>query len=331
MRPGAALIAWAAILLFPAAAESWEIVFPSEGTLFDDVPFLNLVAERPPAPVELIDVRVNGRLVETIDLTERGHAGSFLCRGLRVEPGPVTLRVEASGPDGDRRTEVREVRVFVRSLLNPGSRNAPPGFAGKPFHTPEKERRCSGCHRMDPSPGDRKPSEPKMSSCFACHRRIVAFREAHGPAAVWDCLSCHDPESRPARYATAQPNSAVCYECHRRQAEERNKLPYIHGPTSTGKCTICHSPHGTDNPFWLKKPVWDLCTACHAEKADGRHVVAGFVFGETHPTRGRPDPTRPGKDLSCASCHNPHSAPSKFLWNFGVTRRLDLCRVCHKK
>ncbi|MCL4536836.1 MAG: cytochrome c3 family protein, partial [Nitrospirae bacterium] len=161
--------------------------------------------------------------------------------------------------------------------------------------------------------------------------KITEYGYVHGPAARWDCLSCHDKNSKPVKYVTQKPDRDLCFVCHKEQKEEWTPKKYWHGPTATGKCTICHNPHASNNPFWLRKPTWNLCVTCHEERGSGRHVIAGFVFGSTHPTKGRPDPIRPGKELSCASCHNPHASNSKSLFaNDGISPG-SLCQMCHKK
>jgi predicted CXXCH cytochrome family protein len=83
--------------------------------------------------------------------------------------------------------------------------------------------------------------------------------------------------------------------------------------------------------YWLKKPVYELCTNCHDEKAAARHVVVGFVYGDSHPLRGRPHPVKPKMEFSCSGCHNPHAAQARFLWQFDAKEREDLCRTCHNK
>jgi predicted CXXCH cytochrome family protein len=153
----------------------------------------------------------------------------------------------------------------------------------------------------------------------------------HGPAALWNCLKCHDAQSVPARYATPVPVRDLCFGCHTDLKDYFFSTPYQHGPTATGMCTICHNPHGTNNEFWLKKEPWDLCTTCHAEKASGRHVIAWGPSGQTHPTRGRPDPMKPEREFSCRSCHNPHASNMPKLWNYNVKSYFELCQVCHNK
>lgn len=106
---------------------------------------------------------------------------------------------------------------------------------------------------------------------------------------------------------------------------------FKHGPVDAGYCNLCHDPHASHNPAWLRKPAWMLCTTCHAEKAGGVHVVAGFVSEFSHPTRNRRDPVRPGKRLSCVSCHAPHGAETPDMLAYGVKNRFELCNICHGK
>ncbi|MBI4697644.1 MAG: hypothetical protein HY758_01675 [Nitrospirae bacterium] len=73
------------------------------------------------------------------------------------------------------------------------------------------------------------------------------------------------------------------------------------------------------------------CVSCHEGKDSGRHIIAGYVFGESHPTHGKPDPLRPGKELSCTSCHNSHASDSQRLWALNAENAFVLCQKCHQK
>ena len=125
---------------------------------------------------------------------------------------------------------------------------------------------------------------------------------------------------------TPSPVKDACLKCHAIVLSGTFK----HGPASEGYCTLCHDPHASPNPAWLRKPAWDLCTTCHQDKGSGVHVLAGYMRG-SHPTRDVPDPLRPGKNLTCTSCHNPHSAENSQLISFTVRSRTELCNICHKK
>ena len=127
-----------------------------------------------------------------------------------------------------------------------------------------------------------------------------------------------DPKAPPEHSHTVKE---ACLQCHAGIDSKKFK----HGPVDAGYCTLCHDPHASPYWAWLRKPTWSLCTTCHTEKASGAHVVAG------HPTRNKSDPSRPGKRLSCASCHEAHSAVSHQLLAYDVKSRMELCSICHKK
>ena len=95
------------------------------------------------------------------------------------------------------------------------------------------------------------------------------------------------------------------------------------------ECVACHSPHITGIPFTLLKPVNDLCSICHEGKASGKHVMASYGFGDDHPVKGKPDPLKAGKDLSCVSCHSPH--PRQPLIARELETPANMCLNCHKK
>ena len=231
--------------------------------------------------------------------------------------------------DATGESQVEVLRYVTTGPLLPGVDTA--GFGEGTVHRPEVESRCSACHAMDEARGKSPQTSLLDTQCAACHADQVSRPRQHGPVGQGACLMCHDGESSPQRYAVAWPIQETCFRCHGDIQRAVMAKAYRHGPTAAGRCTTCHDPHGSANAFWLKKPVWDLCTNCHTEKASDRHVVLGFVYGDSHPTRGRPNPVKPGQDFACSSCHNPHAAQARFLWQFDVTVREDLCRTCHAK
>jgi len=235
-------------------------------------------------------------------------------------------KLEASWQGG------REQRaVFYMISWGPASK-VPTDFTPILFHNDKGlEENCTSCHDLQSKPGDEMPLSPEQSTCYACHYRIVAFSSVHGPASNWACTFCHEAESTPVRYATPQPmESELCFRCHTILKAYFDAGPYRHGPVTTGRCTICHNPHASDNLFQLKRPAWYLCTSCHTRNADGRHIIAWGPTGDTHPTRGKPDPIQPHRELACNSCHNPHAAPSPRLWQFQAMSYLQLCITCHE-
>lgn len=199
---------------------------------------------------------------------------------------------------------------------------------GTAVHAPDVEARCQGCHPSEPALLDGGPRAP--TTCAACHGAVTERRFTHGPVGQGECLACHQPTSSP-RYAVRWPIQDTCFGCHVDVQGTMARRAFRHGPAAAGRCTTCHDPHGSDQPFWLKKRAFDLCTNCHTEKRTERHVVVGFVYGDSHPVQGRPHPLKPGVEFACPACHDPHAAQARFLWQFETTQREALCRTCHAK
>ncbi|MBI3637021.1 MAG: hypothetical protein HY216_12555 [Candidatus Rokubacteria bacterium] len=256
----------------------------------------------------------------------RANGQTVVHRTLRLVPGSNHVDITLGGTTPSSGRE-RRVVFYHEVVLN----KEPPPAAYQPsaFHVAKTEAACAECHVMQPATTDTAPPAPEQSTCYACHAPLTRVKAVHGPAALWACTQCHETTSAPARFATPKPVMPLCFGCHQEQKERFLGAPYQHGPTATGFCTICHNPHGTDNEFFIKKAPWDLCTTCHFEKGSGRHVISWGPRGQSHPTRGRPDPSRVNRELSCASCHNPHAAPGPKLWNFNAVNWMDLCKNCH--
>ncbi len=121
----------------------------------------------------------------------------------------------------------------------------------------------------------------------------------------------------------------ACVKCHKDVMRGSSK----HGPVGAGYCTLCHDPHASEKSDVLRDSVWDLCVTCHSEKATERHVLVGSKKKRnfSHPTKHKRDPSRRGKRMTCASCHNPHSAESSYLFTFGAQETFEQCRFCHRK
>ncbi len=119
----------------------------------------------------------------------------------------------------------------------------------------------------------------------------------------------------------------ACGKCH----GDMLAGTFSHGPAAAGLCTLCHDPHAGDHPAWTRKQSWMLCTTCHEEKKTEVHVIRGFVRNVSHPTGRYRDPSRPGRRLTCVSCHSPHSADTPDMLKFGARNKFDLCGVCHPK
>ncbi len=331
-------IVFCVLITFVAADAGQEAVVlhtpPDRAVIEYDV--LNISISIPEGAADLIRVSVDGT-----DRKEIIPDLNFECFSVKInKPGTSTVEVSAFKGEALVASFVRN--IFRRSDLESEYRKPPRSFKTVRFHMNDHPE-CKKCHVLEISGYDKKPIRPgtfsseklsgekvfaATSTCYSCHNNITKSPFVHGPASVWSCLSCHESNA-PIKYSVKKPLKDVCYECHVDQKNEWGSKKYIHGPVNVGECTICHSPHSSDYAFNLYKSTWDLCVNCHAEKGTGLHVLGDAIFEKGHPTKGRKDPIRIGKELTCASCHNPHASNYPHLWAFEVDDLFELCKKCH--
>ena len=349
MSPRSLLLLFLCMLVAAADASGGQgsapILYPKKNALVGSRVNLVLDPSADWSAIRFFQVIVGATEYRVVDTSTMKHA----VQGIRLEPGlnTITVKLFEAWSKKKKKQKLRAivtVPVYSKNDIVTGGA-IPRPFSPRPFHSRKNEQPCSGCHRLNVQPSDFEQGKPEDMMCYACHRGIPTGEHIHGPAAIWDCLTCHNPELYPVKYqflpVTASQRTRKtatgkykiitvaesCKKCHHAILSGS----YTHGPADAGYCTLCHDPHASPNPAWLKKGPWDLCVTCHATMAAGRHVVAGFVSGKGHPTKKRKDRSRPGKRLSCASCHEPHSAESEHLFAHDIKTRYELCRICHAK
>ena len=288
---------------------------------------------------DLIEIRVNNR--KKLNIIPRRK---FECFSVPLEVGRNQINITAKKED--RIVDEVALDVFRRSDLVSKYEKPPAGFQKDYFHMKDRPQ-CAACHHvLEPTEADKNTIDietfaaeiseyeavvPSESTCYSCHRGMIAYQPfIHGPNFVWSCLSCHDPQAEP-KYFIKYPDPELCYKCHVEQKQKRSTKKNFHAPFATNKCGICHNPHASESPYSLVEPTWLLCLTCHTEKGSGRHIVARYVSSNRHPTHGVPDPLRKGRELTCASCHNPHASDSPKFTTLGVESGFDMCMKCHIK
>jgi predicted CXXCH cytochrome family protein len=322
------------IIIRTAEAEPVTLQYPPDHTVME-IDLLNISMQVPPDSADLIKAKVNDK--EKVNIIPDN---TYECFTVPLALGSNRIDITAT-KKGKHVFDVT-LNAFRRSDLESDYMKIPAGFKKDNFHMGDTSR-CTECHILEPRETDRKPVNPTSfiaeafdkktviqatSTCYSCHKKLAAAPYVHGPVAVWSCLSCHDDKSTP-KYAVKRPDTEVCFGCHNEQKTDWQAKKFTHGPVTLGKCTICHSPHASMYPFNLYKATWDLCVNCHVDKGSGNHVLGDSFSTEGHPTRDKPDPVRIGKELSCASCHNPHASNYPHLWAFEAQDMFDLCRKCH--
>lgn len=314
----------AAVAAFAAPGEL-AIVAPPDKSSLESRTVSIVVRVGPDSPGDLL-LAVNGRKQQ---LPRKSAARYFLCfDGISLSPGVNRIRVVAL-KEG-KKTAEGSLTIFVRSDLDPTADTPPAGFTPYAFHNEAHEKACTPCHRLDFKGMEETPAAPEKSPCYACHKRLLASSPfLHGPAAVWSCGMCHG--AKPGNGSALAADDAVCTSCHDDSLARWKSMRHMHGPTAAGRCTTCHNPHAADRQYFLRLPATDLCLSCHEEIAAKPHVISGFS-GKGHPFRISPDPFRPGRDFTCASCHNPHASDSPVFLNFvkGAPEGLtSFCKSCH--
>jgi predicted CXXCH cytochrome family protein len=196
-------------------------------------------------------------------------------------------------------------------------------FRGKSLHPPVINNTCTVCHNPHQSKFEKILLNTVPGLCYECHKPSkFTGKVVHAPVAKGLCMSCHRPHASNFDNMLVNDPPELCYSCHKKTPFMR-KYVHVIAAIPNG-CSLCHNAHAGTSPYLLTKPVVKLCTSCHVAQKEGMHIVGSFPGEMIHPVSGVPDPSNPKKELSCVSCHNPHS--STYAKLFPVAR---LCTKCH--
>ena len=332
--------------------DSFEIVKPLSLGVYDE-DYASIVIKRLDDSMQRVTILFDDNTTKVIETKEKRK---IYCSTVKLKLGNNKITLVGYDKAGDM--TVKEINLYYRSEIYEGFNYAPDGYKRNFFHTDKNEKLCSSCHNMKE---DKKTSrtkhikkseinarefdileDPEKSNCYQCHKTVTFRKNGHAPAVNFLCTECHTGRSGEfnaqyegkSKYLMPDPIMNRCFSCHEGVKEKWFSNTSEHGPLRSGRCNKCHNPHSSPNEFHLRKPIWELCTTCHDEKASGKHVIGSFVFGRNkggHPTKGRPDPSRPGRELVCSSCHNPHGSNGIYLLRTNGKDTYSVCRRCHKK
>ncbi|MFQ5797597.1 MAG: cytochrome c3 family protein [Bacteroidota bacterium] len=268
------------------------------------------------------EVTLSGWLRKRLSVSSKEYQqrfGDTFSFSTSLVPGMNNFYVRAIGEIGNV-ASIDSVSFFYQTEV--GTDIPPPDLDRQAFHDETNEVLCESCHSLTLPETTKEENTSLESECSPCHRGLVNQKSVHYPALDWDCLLCHDPDSSPKYqlYTDKDYGASLCFECHPDKQEDVNSKPSVHGIVE--ECRTCHDPHGSRNDAVVVDRVNRICSVCHEEIAETPHPVVG------HPLEGRPDPTHPGKELSCATCHNPHASEHEYLL---FAPKLAVCQNCHQK
>jgi predicted CXXCH cytochrome family protein len=195
------------------------------------------------------------------------------------------------------------------------------GFKGKSLHPPVVIDTCTVCHNPHQSNFGKLLTQDIPELCYNCHSESkFRGKVVHTPVGKGLCLSCHNAHASNFTNILTEAVPEICYTCHKKEQFTRK---YVH-PVAVipNGCILCHSPHANDYPHLLPNSINEVCISCHEGKETGRHVVSSLPGGIVHPVKGVQDPSDPRREISCISCHNPHSSNFAKLY--------QSARICHR-
>lgn len=314
-----------------AGVASFEITNPVNGKISKEG-YISVVVKPINSEITAIEIIDDKNTTKKISINEiRTH----YCKNITLNLGQNNIKVKVY--KGSELLEKKELSVYYTSAVHKKYKYPPEEFVEQYFHSDSNEKVCAKCHDMSVNEVKGIAFEKiEDSNCYQCHNKVTEKQHGHAPSVNWLCTSCHTGKTSlfnkrdagKSKYLVVDPVSQECFKCHDKQKDEWNKKRFQHEPVESGRCNKCHNSHSSKEQFYLRKSVWELCTSCHKDKVEGMHIVKTFA-NVMHPTHGKKDPSRQGKDLSCISCHNPHASDGPSLLK--STSAMGLCVRCHKK
>jgi predicted CXXCH cytochrome family protein len=319
------LLAVAVVLGLTSPAAALEVLYPGEGTYINRSEALVIKAGK---GVDGLVLEIGGEASDLIDISGEQYRAIFqdlLILEPEFDAGKNNLKVRGYR-QGEKVAET-EINFFLRT-----DQLAPPpeGYRRFQMHVAEKEAACTACHNLSPTEAEISHPSPKKNPCVSCHRGMIRPEWSHGPAGAFECGSCHDLQNDNGRFRERKIHAALCTECHEDIVEQYMEAEFVHGPVEAGLCNTCHDSHATPHRGQLVAETNELCLGCHETIDDDVHVGRG-VSGRPHPLSGKKDPSRPGRAFDCTGCHNPHGGKNRYYYQQGVTGRMQLCQLCHRK
>lgn len=253
------------------------------------------------------------------------------------------------------------------SCHDPHGSERPHHLASGSVHEPFGAGSCGACHAGS---ARKLVARDVRSLCLSCHGAVAeaASKATIQHAAMGGpCTTCHDPHASALPKLVRALGEELCTPCHEGLKTRAGRVP--HGATHQIGCQSCHLAHGGEKPRLLRALGNDLCNGCHLDGSvvrdaqgnvnlpggfrlagdeakalrlisldsarERNHPVPGhLVSGKakaSHDPRNAVAAELEGREITCLSCHGPHSGASKALFIKDIAGQAQLCQACHRK
>lgn len=221
-------------------------------------------------------------------------------------------------------------------------------------HFPYREEKCESCHAAEHkkfTAEQRKPclichdlnsdkikkahfsADLSAVTCFGCHYTHASdkkglFKEAvHEPFVSRTCDTCHSLNSEGKIEVKGQVKK-ICFGCHSNLVAKDDTIK--HSGYEMLDCVDCHNPHTASLKWLLRKTVTEICFDCHDKSEAAKHPYDVVPTQKINLDKSDKMWLTYSRQISCVSCHNPHSAKIPFLLREPLEDG-KLCYLCHLK
>lgn len=201
--------------------------------------------------------------------------------------------------------------------------------------TAEVEKPCLICHDLASEKIKKAHFSTNLSgvNCFNCHythssdKRGLLKESVHAPFASGMCDACHNL-SPAGKIEVKKEQKKVCLTCHSNLVNKDDT--FIHGAYEMLDCADCHNPHTASENSLLEKRVTEICFQCHDKSEAQKHPYDVVPSKKIILDKNNKIWLTYTKEISCVSCHEPHSARIPFLLRESL-KEGKLCYNCHIK
>ncbi|MDP1854052.1 MAG: cytochrome c3 family protein [Candidatus Omnitrophota bacterium] len=201
--------------------------------------------------------------------------------------------------------------------------------------TAEQEKPCLICHDLNSEKIKKAHFSGDLTgvNCFNCHYTHAADKKGllkesvHEPFVSGMCDACHNISAE-GKIEVKGQTKKICLACHSSLLTKDDTVK--HSGYDMLECVDCHNPHTSSEKWLLKKKITQICFDCHGKEEAAKHPYDVVPSQKINLDKGNEIWLTNDRQMSCVSCHNPHSAKIPFLLRESLEDG-KLCNICHPK